>query len=54
MVTLLPHDPSARINLALVYVKLGKKVEAVAELQHCLKLDPANQVARSYLNQLQP
>ncbi|NCF87758.1 MAG: tetratricopeptide repeat protein [Verrucomicrobiaceae bacterium] len=53
VVELVPEDPSARINLALGYIKMGKKADAKEQLQMCLKLDPANQLARQYLQQLQ-
>ena len=53
VVGLVPKDPSARINLALGYIKLGNKSAAIEQLQTCLKLDPANQLANQYLQQLQ-
>lgn len=52
VVELLPEDPSARINLALAQIKLGNKAAAIQEFETCLRLDPNNQLARNYLQQL--
>ena len=53
VVEILPRDPSARINLALAYIKVGNKAAAKEQLQVCLRLDPANEMAKHYLQKLQ-
>ncbi len=53
VVEILPRDPSARINLALAQIKVGNKAVAKEQLQVCLRLEPANEMAKHYLQKLQ-
>lgn len=44
-VLLAPNWPSFRNNLALSYLRAGKSVEAKAEFEHVMRLDPHNELA---------
>ncbi|HET6613096.1 MAG TPA: tetratricopeptide repeat protein [Kofleriaceae bacterium] len=49
LVALDPDDASYRLNLGLVYLKLGDASAAIDELSHSRKLDPSQVRAVSYL-----
>jgi len=49
LVAATPTDPSLRMNLGLVYLKLGQADEAIDELTHSRDLDPSQTRAVSYL-----
>ena len=48
-----PHNVGARINLASLYARGGRRSEAIEHLRRVLDIDPANQAALSLLEQLQ-
>jgi predicted TPR repeat methyltransferase len=47
-----PDDPEAHFALAEVAVKLGKRDEAIAEYNACLKLDPVDKEAKAARKEL--
>ena len=49
LVELLPNDPSHRLNLGLVHLKLGNTESAIQELGQTCELDPSQTRAVSYL-----
>ena len=47
-----PDDPEAHFALAEIALKLGKRDEAVAEYNACLKLDPVDKEAKAARKEL--
>ena len=44
-----PANPNLRLVSAIIYLKMGQKNEAQAELKKILELDPENQQAKELL-----
>jgi Flp pilus assembly protein TadD/uncharacterized protein (AIM24 family) len=44
-----PNDPSLRLNLGLVHLKIGKVEDAISELEKARELDPSQQRTIGYL-----
>jgi len=51
-VKIVPDDPEAHFALAEIALKLGKRDEAIAEYNACLKLDPVDKEAKAARKEL--